>query len=136
MGIAGSQANRPAALSEALLRPRLRTADDVLRSKQSILTRIETIILVTRIIRLGATVASFAILAPITIGAPIVISPSVAAVGPVIASGAVGRFQPRAIIMPVTLLVPSTVLIGLLFQASRVVGIQDIVNTANHVIRL
>ena len=134
MGIAGSQANRPAALSEALLRPRLRTADDVLRSKQSILTRIETIILVTRIIRLGATVASFAILAPITIGAPIVISPSVAAVGPVIASGAVGRFQSRAIIMPVTLLVPSTVLIGLLFQASRVVGIQDIVNTANHVI--
>ena len=80
-----------------------------------------TIIPVTGLVGPGATIV------PVTIATAAAIALLIPGVWPVIASVAVGRCEPRSIIMPVALLGRSTVLIGLVFQTSSVVGVQDII---------
>jgi hypothetical protein len=91
------------------------------------LPKLLTIISVTGIGGPGATVVSVYVLVPVTITTPRIIASFNPRAGSVIASVAVGRCEPRSIIMPVLLLVPSTVLIGLVFQTSSVVGVQDVI---------
>src|SRR5262249_15368715 len=114
--------------------PALLHRNDTLSSRfeAAALPKLLTIISVAGIVGPGATVA----LVPVTITTSRAIAPLIPEIGPVIASVAAGICEPGAILMPIPLLVPSTVLIGLVFQTSSVVGVQDAIQSTNHVVQV
>src|ERR1700736_5948845 len=91
------------------------------------------IISLVAIITSGAAIALKALVAPVAVIAPLAIVRSITAT-PIITTVPVGRIQPGAIVAPVTLLLQSTVPARLVLQPLSVAGIQNVVQSANHVI--